>query len=99
MVCRVPQVKASLLPQVSGVYLFSSDDESVFLSHTDNLRHRIEQHMDVSNSLGLPDWLWDQGPLDLSLAEMPGVARACRQRAELLLTKQLHPVLNYQRAA
>jgi predicted HicB family RNase H-like nuclease len=94
---RVPKLKASSLPQASGMYLFSSQDAPVFLSHTDNLRHRIERHMDVSDSLGLPDWLWDQGPLDLSLAEMPGVRRAARQNAELLLVKELHPLLNYQR--
>jgi site-specific DNA-methyltransferase (adenine-specific) len=97
--CRVPKLKASSLPQASGMYLFSSQDAPVFLSHTDNLRHRIERHMDVSNSLGLPDWLWDKGPLDLSLAEMPGVLRAARQKAELLLVKELHPLLNYQRTA
>lgn len=95
--CRVPKLKASSLPQASGMYLFSSQDAPVYLSHTDNLRHRIERHMNVSNSLGLPDWLWDQGPLDLSLAEMPGVRRAARQTAELLLVKELRPLLNYQR--
>jgi len=95
--CRVPKLKASSLPQASGMYLFSSQDAPVFLSHTDNLRHRIERHMDVSNSLGLPDWLWDQGPLDLSFADMPGVRRAARQTAELLLVKELHPLLNYLR--
>lgn len=97
--CRVPQLKASSLPQTSGMYLFSNQGAAVFLNHTDNLRHRIERHMDASNSLGLPDWLWDQGPLDLSMAEMPGVRRTARQTAELLLVKELHPLLNYQRTA
>jgi site-specific DNA-methyltransferase (adenine-specific) len=98
-ICRVPDLKASSLPKASGLYLFSSSGQPVFLSQTDDLRHRIERHMDVSASLGLPNWLWDQGPLDLSLAEMPGVARASRQTAEILLVKQLHPLLNFQRAA
>jgi hypothetical protein len=55
--------------------------------------------MDVSASLGLPDWLWEEGPLDLSLAEMPGVLRGVRQLTELLLVKELKPILNYQRSA
>ena len=96
---RVLRVKASDLPQSSGLYLFSSVGNPVFLSHTDNLRHRIEQHMDVSESRGLPDWLWNQGPLDLALAEMPDMRRASRQLTELLLVKKLHPLLNLQRTA
>jgi len=98
-VCRVPDVKASALPKASGLYLFSSSGQPVFLSQTEDLRQRIQRHMEVSQSLGLPNWLWDQGPLDLSLAEMPGVTRASRQTAEILLVKQLHPLLNFQRAA
>jgi len=99
VVCSVPQLKVSLVPEAGGLYLFSSEGQPVFLSHTDSLRHRIERHMDVSGSAGLPEWLWDKGPLDLSLAQMPGVLRAFRQTAELLLVKQMRPVLNYQRAA
>jgi site-specific DNA-methyltransferase (adenine-specific) len=98
-ICRVPDLRASSLPKAGGLYLFSSSDQPVFLGQTDDLRHRIERHMEVSSSLGLPQWLWDQGPLELSLAEMPGTSRASRQTAEILLVKKLHPVLNYQRAA
>ena len=97
--CSVPRIKPSSLPQTNGIYLFSSGDTPVFLSHTDNLQRRIERHMDVSDSRGLPGWLWDHGQLDLSVAEMPGVLRASRQSAELLLIKKLHPLLNYQRTA
>jgi len=97
LVSSVSRLKATSVPQTSGLYLFSSAGSPVFLSHTDNLRHRMEKHMDVSHSLGLPDWLWDRGPLDLALAAMPGVLRASRQTAELLLVKKLHPVLNYPR--
>lgn len=98
-VCRMPNLKASTLPEESGLYLFSNSEQPVFLSQTDDLRHRIERHMDVSGSLGLPKWLWDQGPLILSLAEMPGTTRASRQTAEILLVKKLRPLLNFQRAA
>ncbi len=97
--CSVRRLKASSLPTGNGLYLFSSSGTPVFLSHTDNLRHRVERHMDVSDSRGLPGWLWDQGPLDFSLAEMPGVRRASRQNAELLLVRELHPLLNFQRIA
>lgn len=98
-VCGVARLKASSLPNVAGLYLFSSDEKPVFLSHSDNLRHRLERHMEFSDSQGLPSWLWGEGPLDLAVAEMPGVMRGLRQGAEILLVKNLHPLLNYQRTA
>jgi predicted HicB family RNase H-like nuclease len=98
-VADVARLKPQSLPQVGGLYLFSSEGKPVYLSHADSLRQRIEKHMDVSGSLGLPPWLWNRGPLALSLAETPELQRASRQTAELLLVRKLHPVLNYQRAA
>lgn len=99
VIASVSKLKLSAIPQASGLYLFSSQGKPVYLSQTDGLRQRVERHMDVSGSLGLPDWLWNEGPLDLSLAETPEILRASRQTAEILLVKQLHPVLNYPRAA
>ena len=99
LVCNIKHLKASSIPNDCGLYLFSSENNPVFLSQTDDIRHRIERHMEVSNSRGLPDWLWDKGSLNLSIAAMPGIHRASRQFFELSLVKQLHPVLNYQRAA
>jgi hypothetical protein len=98
-ICSVPRLKVSSLPQAQGLYLFTSGKTPIFLGQTKNLRHRIDRHMDASNSRGLPNWLWEKGPLDVSLAETPGVMRAARKRAELLLIRRLHPVLNYPRVA
>lgn len=95
----IAQLKTSSLPKTAGLYLFSSQKQPVFLSHTDDLQHRLERHLDVSKALGLPDWLWDKGPLDLSVAAMPGVLKGLRQVAELALVKDLQPILNYQRTA
>ena len=95
----VRRVKLSAVPEASGLYLFSSGDSPVFLSHTENLRHRLERHIESSHSKGLPEWLWDKGPLNLSIAEMPGVSKGIRQTTELLLVRQMHPVLNFQRPA
>ena len=98
-ISSVMELKPSSLPQAGGLYLFSSANSPIFLSQTDNLRHRIERHMDFSNSLGLPDWLWDRGPLELSIAEMPGVLRTSRESLEMALVRKLHPILNFQRTA
>lgn len=98
-VSSVAQLQPASLPQAEGLYLFSSRKRAVFLSHTDDLRHRVERHIEVSDALGLPQWLWDEAPLDLSIGPMPGVSRGPRQVAELVLVKKLHPLLNYQRTA
>jgi len=99
LVSKISRLKLSVLPETSGLYLFSSSDGPVFLSQTDNLRHRIEKHITYSDSRGLPMWLWDGGPLDLSVAEMPGVAKAKRQQTEVLLVRELHPRMNLPRQA
>ena len=96
---KIARVKIATMPEAGGLYLFSSADSPVFLSHTDNLRHRLERHMEFSQSMGLPKWLWDRGPLDLSIAKMIGVARGIRQLIEILLVKKLHPILNFLRKA
>lgn len=97
--CSLPQLEPNTVPEESGIYLFSSGGSPIFLSHTDNLRHRLERHIESSESRGLPSWLWDEGSLDLSVAPMPGVSRQLRQSAEIMLVTQMHPLLNYSRTA
>lgn len=98
-ICALENLKASMLPVATGVYLFSSHGKPVFLGQTDNLKHRLERHLDFSSSRGLPEWLWQAGPLDLAIAVMPGVQRVSRQRVEATLIKQFHPILNFPRLA
>jgi len=95
---RVRGLKLGKIPEVGGLYLFSSADKLVFASQTDNLRHRLERHIKVSDS-GLPRWLWDvrKEPLDLGAAALPGITRGLRQAMELVLVRQWKPVLNFLR--
>lgn len=98
---KVDTLRLGKVPQVGGLYLFSSQDERVFLGQTDNLRHRIDRHMEVSASHGLPDWLWDtkRKPLQISFAGLPEIAKSVRQKLEVLLVKMWSPLLNLPRAA
>jgi site-specific DNA-methyltransferase (adenine-specific) len=95
---RVKTLRLARIPEVSGLYLFSSGDTPVFASQTDNLRHRLERHVKVS-SLGLPRWLWDvrRQPLQVEIAQLPDVCRSLRQNMELMLTRERKPVLNISR--
>jgi len=73
----------------------------VFLGQTDDLQHRIERHLEVSEARGLPDWLWNtkEKPLSLSVGELPGITRNARQGIEILLAKKWKPLLNLRRVA
>jgi len=97
---RVTGIELGKIPEVGGLYLFSSGDKPVFASQTDNLRHRLERHIKVSSS-GLPRWLWDvrREPLLLGLAPLPGIARSARQKMEVILVKRWKPLLNLPRVA
>jgi len=94
----VSGVELGKIPEVGGLYLFSTRKERVFVSQTDNLRHRLAHHMEV-NKRGLPGWLWDvkRGRLRLGLAALPGVVRSLRQAIEVLLVREWKPVLNFPR--
>ncbi len=96
---KISSLKLSTVPDTGGVYLFKTPRQSVFLSQTDNLRHRLERHLEVSDSRGLPDWLWDVSgsPLSVSFEALPGVRRSVRQAIEVLLAREWKPTLNFQR--
>jgi hypothetical protein len=95
---KVESLKLQRIPEVGGLYLFSSDDTPVFASQTDNLRHRLERHVTISSS-GLPHWLWDviRHPLQVEIAPLPDVSRSLRQIIELVLARERKPVLNFSR--
>jgi site-specific DNA-methyltransferase (adenine-specific) len=95
---KVSSIELGKIPEVGGLYLFSSNNKPVFVSQTDNLRHRLERHIKVSG-YGLPRWLWDvrSKPLQLGAAPLPGITRSLRQAMELMLVRQWKPVLNFPR--
>lgn len=96
---NVSSLRLQKIPKGGGLYLFSSDDQRIFISQTDDLRHRVEKHMEVSSSHGLPEWLWDtkKYPLKMGVASLPGVGRSMRQTIELSLVREWHPQLNFHR--
>ncbi|MBW1792200.1 MAG: toxin-antitoxin system HicB family antitoxin [Deltaproteobacteria bacterium] len=96
---KVTSLSMGKIPEISGIYLFSSEDRRIFIGQTDNLRHRMEKHLEVSHSRGLPDWLWDtkRYPFNIEFALFPSVTRSLRQAMELSLVKKWQPLLNFQR--
>lgn len=96
---NVSSMRLKSVPENEGIYLFRSSKEAVFLGQTDNLRHRLERHLAVSDSKGLPEWLWDvkNNPLLVGIASLPGTGRSKRRAIEVVLAKQFRPVLNFVR--
>ena len=95
----VNSVKIEDLPLCGGIYMFSSNSEKIFTSQTDNLRHRYEKHLEVSNSRGLPYWLWEikREPLIVEVAALPNESRNTRQAIEKQIIKTFKPLLNIER--
>ena len=89
-------IRLGRIPTEQGIYLFQSADDSIFVSHTDNLRHRVERHFESSDSKGLPDWLYDskQKGIELGIIPTPTISSAERKRIELKAVAKLEPLLN-----
>jgi len=88
---------SSKIPTEQGIYLFRCEDQAIFVSHTDNLRTRVERHFDSSDSKGVPDWLYDSGrkTIELGILPLPSVKLKDRKLVELKAVDSYTPLLNY----
>jgi site-specific DNA-methyltransferase (adenine-specific) len=90
-------VRPSTLPAEPGIYLFRCADESLFIGETENLRHRIERHLDCGGKTGFPDWLYDCGSraMTLGIVPTPGIVPIERKIVELGAINAHTPFFNY----
>lgn len=93
---KTTSVKLSRIPREQGIYILRSPDDAIFVSHTDNLRNRIERHFESSNSRGLPEKIYDDQKrgLELALVPTPGLKSADRKCVELKTIFEYRPLLN-----
>lgn len=89
-------VRAGRIPTGQGIYLFRCEDDALFVGETNNLRHRIEQHFDQSETKGVPDWLYDSGrkAVSLGIVSLPAIEHTNRKLLELRTIASLHPIFN-----
>ncbi len=94
-------IRLRLVPEEPGLYVFESQDRVAYVAQTENLRHRIEKHLEYSNDRGLPAWLYgDRSPrLNLRIACLPGLGVTTRRALELKAVEALTPVWNVARVA
>lgn len=90
-------VKASRITTGQGIYLFRCEDASLFVGDTDNLRQRIERHLDSGGTSGLPDWLYDRGgrAINLGILPTPDIGPTDRKVVELGTVLAFRPLFNY----
>lgn len=93
----VKKVSLSEIATLPGGYAFYDQTRPIFAGETDNLRHRIEQHLNG----GLPNWLGAKEDDDfiLKVLELPRVSRENRLRWLAAFINRERPLLNYQKVA
>ena len=57
---NVKKLNINKIPEAAGLYLFSSNDRPLFINQTSNLRDRLTLHLQNSDNMGLPTWLWEK---------------------------------------
>lgn len=89
-------LKIADVPEEAGLYLFDSENDPVYIGETANLHDRIDRHLQSSDSLGLPLWLFERRPkLNLSIATLPTVRETVRRAMEWKAVRELRPKFNY----
>lgn len=90
------RIRASRVPTTAGIYIFRTEDKSLFIGETENLRNRIERHFDNSHQLGIPEWVYDSGrlPIELGIVESSSKS-SLRKISELRAIVEYSPLLNY----
>lgn len=91
---NVKKVRIEKIPDVAGLYLFSSDDFPVFINQTDSIRNRLMLHLKYSNNLGLPDWSWNK-PLQHSYIATPEITAKLRKDIEQTEIRERETFLNF----
>ena len=98
---KTTSIKKSHLSQDPGVYAIFYNENPLFISWADSLRDKVEMHLELSCSRGLPDWLYppETGVFSMAFSDLPQSRKSDRK---YLVTKQvsrMHPLFNLRRAA
>ena len=95
----VERVNLDKIPEFPAVYLFYTQSRPVFAGETEQLRDRLNRHLQVSDHRGLPQWLTGDGVYQLRYATLPSVSRDERLRWLRQFINKEKPLLNYQKVA
>jgi predicted GIY-YIG superfamily endonuclease len=96
---RLEEIDFDRLPRVQGLYIFYSAAETLYVGEAQNLRRRIEKHLDHSDNKGLARWFWENGMTNvfLEFTELPeATSKMARRAAERELIQSRRPTFNIQ---
>lgn len=95
----VSRINLDHLPTFAGMYVFYNQERPVFAGETEQLRPRIDRHLQISDRHGLPEWLGGPGAYKLLYTSLPTASRDERLRWLRQFINKEKPLLNYQKVA
>jgi predicted GIY-YIG superfamily endonuclease len=97
---KVVGLALDVVPKCPGLYLFYSDQATLYVGECDNLQNRIRKHLDHSDNKELARWLWQFGDSSLHLELQvldKSITLRVRRALELELIRSRLPVFNVRR--
>ena len=88
------------VPQSPGLYLFYSNQATLYVGECENLQNRIRKHIDHSDNKELARWLWEFGDASLNLELQvldKSITQRIRRALEVELIRSRLPVFNVKR--
>jgi predicted GIY-YIG superfamily endonuclease len=88
------------VPRSPGLYLFYSNQATLYIGECENLQNRIRKHLDHSDNKELARWLWEFGEASLHLELQvldKSITQRIRRALEVELIRSRMPVFNVRR--
>ena len=97
---KVAGLSLGLVPQSPGLYLFYSNQATLYVGEAENLQNRIRKHIDHSDNKELARWFWEFGDallhLQLQVYEK-SITQRVRRALEVELIRSCKPLFNIRR--
>jgi predicted GIY-YIG superfamily endonuclease len=97
---RVEGLSLGVVPPSPGLYLFYSNQATLYVGEAEHLQNRIRKHLDHSDNRALARWLWEFGDTSLHLELQvldKSITQRIRRALEAELIRSRLPVFNVRR--
>lgn len=99
VMCSLRELDPCTIPTQPGLYVFYDPPQTLYVGEAENLRLRIEKHLDHSDNKGLARWMWEKGDESI-LLEIHAFGQSTTKRVmralEAELIRSRRPVFNVQ---
>jgi hypothetical protein len=97
---RVDEIDVSTIPVQQGIYVFYGPTATLYVGEADNLRRRIQKHLDHSDIKAIARWVWEHGTTEIrvEIRVLPdGTPTRIRRALEAELIQSHKALFNIQR--